>query len=115
MGNPSIGLHRRYWLKVFGRFISRKPYGSFFLEGYLPAFLLGLSMPSKYMVSVSLDLETITAWEALPMGEKSKRVREALRTASIVSDRDALVKVLRRQVKKLKDEVYYLRSGGDLE
>jgi hypothetical protein len=100
-------------LKVFGRFISRKPYGSFFLEGYLPAFLLGVFMPSKYMVSVSLYLETITAWEALPMGEKSKRVREALRTASIVSDRDALVEALRRKVKSLENEVYYLRSGGD--
>ena len=36
-------------------------------------------------------------------------MREALRTASIVSDRDALVKVLRRQVKSLKDEVYLLK------
>ena len=115
MGNHSISLHRRYWLKVFGRFISRKPYGSFFLEGYLPTRRLRPDMPSKYMVSVSLDLETITAWEALPMGEKSKRVREALRTASIVSDRDALVKVLRRKIKSLENEVYYLRSGGDLE
>jgi hypothetical protein len=113
MGNHSISLHRRYWLKVFGRFISRKPYGSFFLEGYLPTRRLRPDMPSKYMVSVSLDLETITAWEALPMGEKSKRIREALRTASIVSERDLLIKCLDKQIKRLKDEVYFLRHGGE--
>ena len=43
------------------------------------------------------------------MGERSSRVREALRTASIVSERDALVVALRNQVKRLKDEVYFLR------
>jgi hypothetical protein len=70
-------------------------------------------MPSQRTVALSLDEETLEIWKTLPSGERSQRVREALRTASIVSDRDALVKVLRRQVKSLKDEVYFLRHGGE--
>ena len=64
-------------------------------------------MPSKFMVSVVLDNATIAMWEALPKGERSKRIREALTVASIVNDRDCLVEALRRAlgdcIKKYKD------------
>ena len=56
-------------------------------------------MPSKYMVSVSLDNETVELWESLPVGERSKRLREALKQASIVNERDMLVEALRKQIK----------------
>ena len=113
MGNPSMGHHRRHWLKVFGRLSPESLLYSFFYKGYLPTRPVALSMPSKYMVSVCLDLETMTAWETLPVGEKSKRVREALRTAKIVSQRAALITALRVQLKELKNEVYHLRWGGE--
>jgi hypothetical protein len=58
-------------------------------------------MPSKFMVSVVLDNATIAMWEALPKGERSKRIREALRTATVVNDRDCLIIALRRQIKHL--------------
>ena len=83
--------------------------GSFFLEGYLPTAPLHFFMPSKYMVSVSLDLETMNAWEALPVGERSKRVRDALRTAEIVNQRDLLIKALRGQIRDLKKEIADLK------
>ena len=66
-------------------------------------------MPSKYMVSVSLDLETMKAWEALPVGERSKRVREALRTASLVLDRDLSIKMRNYQILELKKEIADLK------
>ena len=66
-------------------------------------------MPSKYMVSVSLDLETMKAWEALPVGERSKRVREALRTASLVLDRDLSIKIRNYQILELKKEIADLK------
>ena len=66
-------------------------------------------MPSKYMVSVSLDLETMNAWEALPVGERSKRVRDALRTAEIVNQRDLLIKALRGQIRDLKKGIADLK------
>ena len=51
------------------------------------------------MVSVSLDNETVELWESLPVGERSKRLREALKQASIVNERDMLVEALRKQIK----------------
>jgi|TARA_R110000824_G_scaffold106109_2_gene250736 hypothetical protein len=70
-------------------------------------------MPSQRTVALSLDEETLEIWGSLPTGERSKRVREALRTASIVSERDLLIKCLDKQIKRLKDEVYFLRHGGE--
>ena len=64
------------------------------------------------MVSVCLDNETIAMWEALPKGVRSKRVREALRTATIVNDRDCLILALRRQVKHLMQTNSDLRLYG---
>ena len=57
------------------------------------------------MVTVSLDLETITAWEALPVGEKSLRVREALRTALIVSHKDLEIEAQSRRIAFLENEL----------
>ena len=53
------------------------------------------------MVSVVLDNETIEIWEGLPVGERSKRVREALRTAEIVAERDSYIKALQSQNERL--------------
>jgi hypothetical protein len=76
-------------------------------------------MPSKYMVSVVLDNETIEIWEGLPVGERSKRVREALRTAEIVAERDSYIKalqsqneVLNRLVKKLELKIVNFETFG---
>jgi hypothetical protein len=57
-------------------------------------------MPSQRTVALSLDEETQAMWEALPRGERSKRIREALRTATIVNDRDCLIEALRRALEQ---------------
>ena len=71
------------------------------------------------MVSVVLDNETIEIWEGLPVGERSKRVREALRTAEIVAERDSYIKalqsqneVLNRLVKKLELKIVNFETFG---
>ena len=56
-------------------------------------------MPAKYTVALVLDHVTNTMWDELPVGERSKRVREALKRASIVNERDMLVEALRKQIK----------------
>lgn len=85
---------------------------SFFLEGYLPTRLFVAIMPSKYMVSVSLDEETATMWDNLPVGERSKRIREAIREAQTQLAYERHVEALRAQIKALKNEVYHLRWGA---
>ena len=57
-------------------------------------------MPSKYTVGVVLDDETNTIWDNLPVGERSKRIRAALKNAAIVNERDMLVSALRQQIKR---------------
>ena len=78
---------------------------TFFSEGYLPTDLVHQIMPSKYMVSVSLDYETMQAWETLPVGERSKRLREALRTADLVLRRDLSIKKRDHEILGLKKEI----------
>ena len=56
-------------------------------------------MPAKYTVALVLDNVTNIMWDELPVGERSKRVREALKRASIVNERDMLVEALRKQIK----------------
>jgi|TARA_R110000824_G_scaffold34206_3_gene108996 hypothetical protein len=57
------------------------------------------------MVSVSLDLETMRVWEGLPVGDRSGRVREALKTALVVQERDLLIESLRRRIDGLKTDL----------
>ena len=78
---------------------------TFFSEGYLPTHRIPQIMPSKYMVSVSLDFETMKAWESLPVGERSKRVREALRTADLILRRDMSIKKRDHEILELKKEI----------
>lgn len=78
---------------------------TFFSEGYLPTHRTPQIMPSKYMVSVSLDFETMQAWETLPVGERSKRIREALRTADLVLRRDLSIKKRDHEILELKKEI----------
>ena len=66
-------------------------------------------MPSKYMVSVSLDEVTMIMWEELPVGTRSKRIREAISTASIVNERDMLVAALRKQIDHAKRTISDMR------
>jgi hypothetical protein len=56
-------------------------------------------MPSQRAVALSLDEETHEIWKNLPVGERSERVRSALRDAEIVERRDMLIEALRRQIK----------------
>jgi len=69
-------------------------------------------MPSKYMVSVSLDEATVAIWEGLPKGERSKRIREALKEAETQLAYERHVKALRGQIKELKHKLYHQRWGG---
>ena len=71
------------------------------------------------MVSLVLDKETIEIWEGLPVGERSKRVREALRTAELVEVRDSQIKALEAQIsiniktiRKLQLEITNLEAFG---
>lgn len=49
-------------------------------------------------MSLSLDDVTVRMWEGLPVGERSKRIREAIKNAAIVNERDMLVEALRGQL-----------------
>ena len=76
-------------------------------------------MPSQHAVALSLDSETWGIWSALPKGERSKCVREALRTAEIVAERDSYIKalqsqneILNRLVKKLELKIVNLETFG---
>ena len=76
-------------------------------------------MPSKYMVSVSLDDVTVAIWEGLPKGERSKRVREALTVANLTVAKDADIAMLQNQtlqhlklIRKLKMSNQELRAFG---
>ena len=88
-----------------GEAVAVRSSDSFFLEGYLPTHPIPEFMPSKYMVSVSLDLETMNAWEALPIGERSKRVRDALRTAGIVADKDKRIDAMSGRIEYLEKQI----------
>ena len=57
------------------------------------------TMPAKYTVALVLDHVTNIMWDELPVGERSMRVREALKRASIVNERDMLIEALRKQIK----------------
>jgi len=61
-------------------------------------------MPSQRTVALSLDEETLEIWKSLPAGERSQRVRDALRTAEIVSHRDAHIDALQNLTKRLRKE-----------
>lgn len=77
------------------------------------------AMPSKFVVGLSLDSELIEVWNSLPIGERSKRVRGALRTAALVEVRDSHIKALEEQIainisiiRKLKLEITNLEAFG---
>lgn len=55
--------------------------------------------PSKFTVALVLDHVTNIMWDELPVGERSSRVREALKRASIVNERDMLIEALRKQIR----------------
>jgi hypothetical protein len=84
---------------------------SFFEKPYIPTHPLTI-MPSHRTVALSLDEETQAMWQALPIGERSKRVREALRIATIVNDRDCLVEALRRALDQCTKQNKDLRLYG---
>ena len=76
-------------------------------------------MPSKFVVGLSLDSELMDVWNSLPRGERSKRVREALRTAELVEVRDSQIKALEGQIRiniktirKLQLEITNLEAFG---
>jgi hypothetical protein len=76
-------------------------------------------MPSKYMVSVSLDSVTVAIWEGLPKGERSKRVREALAVANLTVAKDEQLLKLGKQaerhvhlIRQLKMSNQELRAFG---
>ena len=56
-------------------------------------------MPSKYLVSVSLDKETSMIWESLPIGGRSERLKTALKDAGVIRHREMPIEALRRQIK----------------
>jgi hypothetical protein len=60
-------------------------------------------MPSKFTVGVVLDNATIGIWESLPIGERSKRIREALTTASVVMDRDRMITKRDLEIKEMRE------------
>tara|TARA_R110002110_G_scaffold367556_1_gene577345 strand:- start:152 stop:385 length:234 start_codon:yes stop_codon:yes gene_type:complete len=61
-------------------------------------------MPSQRTVALSLDEETLEIWKALPAGERSQRVREALVMAEIVLNRDLSISKRDHEIKQLKKE-----------
>lgn len=76
-------------------------------------------MPSKYSVALSLDEASMALWEGLPVGERSKRVREALETADIVKicmdeicDLKEQVEMSIRTIRKLRLEILNLETFG---
>ena len=73
-------------------------------------------MPSKYMVSVCLDEVTMMMWEQLPIGERSKRIREAVRNASAIEERDVAIESMERALKHrrrtIEDMRLYCRCGA---
>ena len=76
-------------------------------------------MPSKFVVGLSLDSELMDVWNSLPIGERSKRVRDALRTAELVEVRDSHIKSLEKQIdinirtiRKLQLEITNLEAFG---
>ena len=91
----------------------------FFCKGYIPTLPVALIMPSKYSVALSLDSVTFRLWESLPIGERSKRIREALVVADLVVAKDADIAMLQdqlldriHQVRKLKMSNQELRAFG---
>ena len=83
---------------VVGALALPVPFYSFFQRVYTHPPLRN-TMPAKYTVALVLDHVTNIMWDELPAGERSKRVREALKRASIVNERDMLVEALRKQIK----------------
>ena len=91
----------------------------FFSKGFIPSHPIAEGMPSKFVVGLSLDSELMDVWNSLPIGERSKRVREALRTAEIVEVKDTQIKSLEKQIdinvrtiRKLQLEITNLEAFG---
>jgi len=61
-------------------------------------------MPAKFTVALVLDKETNELWDSLPDGEKSPRIREALRTASIVAEKDCRADAQSRLIASLRSD-----------
>ena len=62
-------------------------------------------MPSQRTVALSLDEETIVVWKSLPVGERSERVREALRTAGIVAEKDMRIDAMAGRIEYLEKQI----------
>lgn len=62
-------------------------------------------MPSQRTVALSLDEETLEVWKSLPVGERSERVREALRTAGIVAAKDMRIDAMAGRIKYLEKQI----------
>ena len=70
--------------------------------GYISTHWVRFFMPAKFTVALVLDEETNEIWDALPDGEKSKRLREALLVAEIVHQKDQRAKSQSRLLKSLR-------------
>ncbi len=78
-------------------------------------------MPSNFRVALSLDKEANDIWNQLPAGDKSRRVREALKTALIVYEKDLkadaqseLINSLRtdrKQLQRALDQARHFKCG----
>ena len=62
-------------------------------------------MPSQRTVALSLDEETLEIWKSLPAGERSQRVRDALRTAEIVADKDMRIDAMAGRIEYLEKQI----------
>lgn len=72
-------------------------------------------MACNVRVALVLDEETNAIWESLPAGEKSGRVREALRTAQIVLHKDKRAEAQSRLIDSLRsDKTQLVRSLDEL-
>lgn len=78
-------------------------------------------MPSNFRVALSLDKEANDIWNTLPAGDKSRRVREALKTASIVHEKDLKaehqskrinsLRIDRKQLQRALDQARHFKCG----
>ena len=69
-------------------------------------------MPSQRTVALSLDKETLAIWDGMPRGERSKRVRDALKNAELVWGKDNLIKALRGKIKQAEKEISDMKLFG---
>jgi len=72
----------------------------FFFPKVLTYPPLRRAMPSKFTVSLVLDKETNELWDNLPIGERSWRVRQALKDANTIEIRDRTIVAVRKQVER---------------